>query len=164
MLSVTSIEAPSGPTVIPDSATLAGSFRLADTDRRDALVAHICEIAEATARAWGVSCDVQVHPRYQATVNHPAEAARYRDALQAEFGDGALSTTTPVPIMASEDFSYYLRECPGAYALIGADDGGRNRSAPCHSPLYDFNDALIAPVARLYARLAGAPLPTASDG
>jgi len=60
-----------------------------------------------------------------------------------------------VPIMASEDFSYYLREIPGAFALIGADDGN-GHDAPCHSAYYDFNDQLIPKVVRLYAALAGA--------
>ncbi|HSP02806.1 MAG TPA: M20/M25/M40 family metallo-hydrolase, partial [Acidimicrobiales bacterium] len=64
----------------------------------------------------------------------------------------------PVPIMASEDFSYYLTEVPGAFALVGADDG-QGHDASCHSPHYDFNDRLIGPVVRVYARLAGAPLP-----
>lgn len=158
VLSVTSIDAPSGLTVIPDRASLAGSFRLADISRQGMIGEQIREIAEATARAYGVDCDVLVSPRYQPTVNHAAEAAEFRAALQAEFGAHATAPDVPLPIMASEDFSYYLRERPGAFALIGADDGP-GRDTPCHSPRYDFNDALIAPVARIYTRLAGASLP-----
>ncbi|HZW60399.1 MAG TPA: amidohydrolase [Woeseiaceae bacterium] len=138
VLSVTSIDARSGPTIIPDNA-----------------------VAEATARAYGVTAEVSVFPRYQATVNHAAEAARYRDALADELGAAALDPAIALPIMASEDFSYYLKECPGAFALIGAGNGGGN-DLPCHSARYDFNDALISPVARIYSRLAGAPLPDIS--
>jgi hypothetical protein len=99
-----------------------------------------------------------IHPRYDATVNHPAEAAEYRQALVAELGDAVIDRELPLPIMASEDFSYYLKEVPGAFALIGADDGNDHHH-PCHSAKYDFNDRLIAPVAAVYARLAGAPVP-----
>ena len=63
--------------------------------------------------------------------------------------------------MASEDFSYYLKEIPGAFALIGADDGDGHHE-PCHSPRYDFNDRLLPIVTRIYSRLAGAPLPDRS--
>jgi hippurate hydrolase len=94
-------------------------------------------------------------------VNHPAEAELMRAALGAELGNDWRSESTAVPIMASEDFSYYLKEVPGAFALIGADDGA-GHDAPCHSPRYDFNDRLIPVVARVYARLAGAPLPDTS--
>jgi hippurate hydrolase len=69
-----------------------------------------------------------------------------------------METETLVPIMASEDFSYYLNEIPGAFALVGANDGPDHQSV-CHSPYYDFNDELIPLVTRLYARLVGAPLP-----
>jgi hippurate hydrolase len=60
--------------------------------------------------------------------------------------------------MGSEDFSYYLNEVPGAYALIGMAQNDRFQYS-CHSPHYQFNDNLLAPVVRIYARLAKAPLP-----
>jgi len=97
-------------------------------------------------------------PRYGATINHAVAAQDYRLALAQEFGSAWRSEQTPVPIMASEDFSYYLNKIPGAYALVGSDDGdGHDR--PCHSSRYDFNDRLIGRMGRVYARLAGAPLP-----
>jgi len=158
VFSVTSFDARSGVTIIPDTATLEGSFRIANPRQRDTLATLIDDIAQSTARAHGVECDVSVYPRYGATINHPEEASLYRQALQDEFGADVISQSTPVPIMASEDFSYYLNEVPGAFALIGSDDG-QQHDIPCHSPKYDFNDALIPHVARIYARLAGAPIP-----
>jgi hippurate hydrolase len=159
VLSVTSFDARSGVTVIPDQAVLEGSFRLADPAMREPLTQMIEEIATATARAYGVDCQVEVFPRYSATVNHAAEASIYRSMLIEQLGDQALSESTRLPIMASEDFSYYLQVCPGAFALIGSGDGERAHQVPCHSPHYDFNDALIDPVARIYARLVGVPIP-----
>ncbi len=158
VISVTSFDAVSGPTVIPDQATLNGSFRIADDNLRSRISELINEIATFTARAHGVDARVQMHSRYGATVNHGGAAEILRAALADELGPDWHSQNTRVPIMASEDFSYYLNEVPGAYALIGSDDGN-GHDAPCHSPRYDFNDALIPLVARMYARLAGAPLP-----
>ena len=158
VLSVTSIDGRSAETIIPEQVTLAGSFRFADPAQREPLVRLLEEIAGATARAYGAECEVTIYPRYGATINHPGEAARYRRVLQDEFGAEAIDVSTPVPIMASEDFSYYLAEIPGAFALIGADDG-RGHDIPCHNPRYDFNDALIGVAARLFSRLAGAPVP-----
>ena len=161
VVSVTSIEAPSGETVIPDSAKLAGSIRLANADDRPLIEGLIREITISQARAYGVEAEVEVFPRYEATVNHPAEAARMREAIAADLGESWHFENIPVPIMASEDFSYYLKEIPGAFALIGADDG-QGHHEPCHSPRYDFNDRLLPIVTRIYARLAGAPLPEQS--
>lgn len=161
VLSVTSFDARSGVTVIPDRAVLEGSFRLSDIRIRESLHAMIEEIARSTAASYGVDSEIEFFPRYDPTVNHGVEAELYRQALQAEFGAEALSTSVALPIMASEDFSYYLDRIPGAFALIGADDG-RNHHHPCHSPEYDFNDALIPHVVRIYSRLAGIqPAPAA---
>lgn len=160
VVSITSIDARSGVTVIPDIAVLEGSFRITDPRDREPLSRMITEVAESAARAYGAECDVTVYPRYDPTVNHPAEAATLRGALLEEFGASALEASVRVPIMASEDFSYYLQRIPGAFALVGAGDGQAQHEVPCHSSRYDFNDALIAHVARVYARLAGAPLPT----
>ncbi len=159
VLSITSIDARSNPTVIPDDAVIEGSFRIADDRDRSRLGELMTEIATGTAAGYGVDCEVELFPRYGPTVNHAEEAACYRGALAAEFGPAVLDGGTRVPIMASEDFSYYLRERPGAFALVGAGDDQACHQVPCHSARYDFNDALIAPMARVYARLAGAPLP-----
>lgn len=58
------------------------------------------------------------------------------------------------PIMASEDFSYYLQEIPGAFALIGSNDGQEKHTKPCHNAYYDFNDELIEPVCKVFTKLA----------
>ncbi len=151
---ITSIDAVSGPTIIPESARLCGGIRIGKPSLRIELNNLIRQISEDTARAYGVEAKVDIQPRYEATINHPAAANIYRQSLAAEFGDNWCNETLPLPIMASEDFSYYLKEVPGAFALIGmARDNQFN--TPCHSPQYQFNDAVIAPMARVFARLAG---------
>ena len=159
VLSVTSIDGRSSPTVIPDQVIIEGGFRIAQPANRQRLNELIEEVAGSTARAYGTQCHVEIFPRYDATINHAKQAERYRDALAEEFGSDVISQTTPLPIMASEDFSYYLKEIPGAFALIGSDDGQLQHARPCHNAQYDFNDALINRVARVYARLVGAPVP-----
>ncbi|MEE4304839.1 MAG: N(2)-acetyl-L-2,4-diaminobutanoate deacetylase DoeB2, partial [Wenzhouxiangella sp.] len=134
VLSVTRIQADGGaPTVIPDGAVIGGSFRLGDPDTRRQMEALLEEVTRNTAAGYGVEADVSVQPRYDATVNHAEQAAQYREALVAELGEDGLDADLKTPIMASEDFSYYLKEIPGAFALVGADDGQGHHHA-CHSP------------------------------
>ncbi|GAB4294977.1 MAG: M20 aminoacylase family protein [Methylophaga sp.] len=157
VVSVTSIDAPSAPTVIPDMARIGGSIRVPDTTTRERINQSITEISRQTAAIYGVEAEVRHFPRYKATINHAVQAAFVRQQWQRDHGEDSLDTELPLPVMASEDFSYYLEQIPGAFALIGADDGPAHQSL-CHSPLYDFNDRLIPLVARLYARLVGAPV------
>ncbi|WP_105565944.1 N(2)-acetyl-L-2,4-diaminobutanoate deacetylase DoeB2 [Microbacterium halophytorum] len=162
VVAVTWIDAPGNDTVTPASARLGGSIRVPNTSVRDELFSLIAEVAGATARAYGVEAETTTTPRYGATVNHPDQAAELRaalePALEGAFGAIDHSPDIPIPVMASEDFSYYLDEIPGAFALVGAGD-----PHSCHSPHYDFNDALIEPVLRAYAQLAGAPDLPAGD-
>lgn len=159
VLSVTSMQAVSAPTVIPDRAVLGGSIRVPDAATRKQLNAAIDAVATATARAYGVHCEVVHQPRYEATINHPQAASSIREAWAADHGGDALDRAFALPAMASEDFSDYLREIPGAFVLVGADDGPEHGQG-LHSTRYDFNDRLIEPVVQLYSRLVGIEPPT----
>lgn len=162
VLSVTSIEAKSASTIIPDTAVLGGSIRVPDAATRAALNAAIDEVATETARAYGVTCEVAHLPRYEATINHPPSAACLREAWMADHGTASIDSDFVLPAMASEDFSDYLREIPGAFALIGADDGPEHQRN-LHSANYDFNDRLIEPVVQLFSRLVGLAPPGTKD-
>ncbi len=158
VVSVSSIDAPSYDTIVPETARIGGSIRITHPEDRDFVNGLIEQISSDVAKAYGVEARTEIIRRYDATINDASAAGEMRAALSDELGQNWLSETTATPIMASEDFSYYLKERPGAFALIGSDDGD-NHHEPCHSPRYDFNDRLIPVVTRLYARLAGAPLP-----
>lgn len=157
VVSVTSIEAQSNLTVIPERAKLGGSIRVSNTNDRDVIFGLIEKITENTAQSYGVEVEIDLQPRYNATINHNDNAQNMRNALRHELGEDWQYNQIAIPIMASEDFSYYLQEIPGAFALIGADDGQFQHQKPCHSPHYDFNDALIPIVVRVFAKLAGMP-------
>src|SRR5690554_1793928 len=147
VVSVTSIDAPSAPTVIPQHAVMGGSIRVPDRKTCDEVSRLITEISQQTAQTYGVVAEINVLPRYDATINHAIQAQRMRHVWQEVSGMDSLDQLTRLPIMASEDFSYYLQHVPGAFALIGSDDGPEHQ-VPCHSPYYDFNDRLIPAVTR----------------
>ncbi len=158
VISVTQIHGGTAPTVIPETANLSGSIRVPDEATREKLNQHITDVATQTAAAYGVTCEVVHDMRYQATINHAAPATRARQIWTSLYGDEALKHGQALPIMASEDFSYYLQAIPGCFALIGSDDG-QGHDVPCHSPHYDFNDRLIPDVCRWFSQLAGLSQP-----
>ncbi len=154
VVSVTSIDAPSVETVTPERTVLAGNIRIADDEIRNQVNALITQVASDTAHAWGVTANVEIFPRYGATINDPSEAKIMKNALLTEFGSQWEDRSIAMPVMASEDFHYYLNEIPGALALIGS-----GQDTALHNPCYDFNDALIGPAARVMIRLAGGTVP-----
>jgi hippurate hydrolase len=150
VVSVTAIEAPSGLTTIPARAGLHGSIRVSDNEMRDDVAASIKQITEDVAKGYGVEAEVEFRTRYSATINDPEAAHKSRELLRQQLGEEFQSDHLS-PVMASEDFSYYLEKIPGAFMLIGSDDAD---NTPCHNVKYDFNDRLIEPVSRVLMQLA----------
>lgn len=158
VVSVTSIVADSAVTVTPQNVKMAGSIRLSNPTFRSQINQLIQQISEDTAAAYGVRAEVDIYPRYEATINSPVAAERYRHVLESELGSDYNQTGIMMPLMASEDFSYYLQEIPGAYALIGMTENHNGQSqfhSAWHSPNYEFNDRLIETVMRIFSRIAG---------
>ncbi len=54
------------------------------------------------------------------------------------------------PAMTGEDFSWFLREVPGAFVWIGNGEGGPD----LHNPGYDFNDDILPVASRWLAEVA----------
>ncbi|MEX1033670.1 MAG: N(2)-acetyl-L-2,4-diaminobutanoate deacetylase DoeB2 [Cellvibrionaceae bacterium] len=158
VVSVTSIDGKSGDTVIPEIVTLGGSMRVTAIETRDVIGRLITDIATDTARAHGVVAETTLFPRYNPTRNHPRQAEQLRSAIATEFGTHWECEDLDAPVMASEDFSYYLEAIPGAFALVGTHTG-QHYHEPCHSPHYRFNDAVIPQVVRVFASVVGAPAP-----
>ena len=157
VVSVTTLLAESSVTIIPESVRLEGGIRVSEPHWREQVNHLIVEIAQDTAATYGVTAEVEIRSRYEATINDAVSAARYRQALQEELGADCLDGDLLLPIMASEDFSYYLNEVPGAFALVGMSTQGAF-NAPCHSPDYQFNDDIIEAVMRVFCRLVNLPV------
>ncbi|MGK0256495.1 MAG: amidohydrolase [Arcobacteraceae bacterium] len=153
VVSVTSIDAISGVTVIPDTAKIEGSIRVPTNELKTKVFNQIEKISMGIAVAYNIEVDIDLRDRYQATVNHKNESSKVREVLQDTLGEDWQSNI-PTPIMASEDFSYYLNKIPGAFALIGSDDGIEKHQKACHNVNYDFNDKLIKPVSISLMKLA----------
>ena len=73
--------------------------------------------------------------------------------LAAEVVGAERVHVTP-PLTAAEDFSYFLRERPGAFILLGAGNAERGITAPHHSPAFDIDESALPLGAELLVRLA----------
>jgi len=157
VISVTRMMADSTTNIIPQSVSLGGTIRFSEPKWRDVVGDHLLQVLEDTARSYGVEVKVEVEPFYDATVNHNIQAENFRQVLQQELGENYDQVGIHVPIMGAEDFSYYLKEIPGAFALIGMAEGNEDKPAhycyPCHSPNYEFNDQLIDLVMRCFVKV-----------
>ena len=75
---------------------------------------------------------------------HNDVAAAERELAATAAGQVSKLRRDLAPAMTGEDFSFFLREAPGAFVWIG--NGPGEGGCELHNPRYDFNDAIL-PVA-----------------
>ena len=152
VVSVGSFNAGTAANVIPEAATLRGTLRSFDDGVRETLRRRVREVLEGTASAAGCRVEFTLIPGYPAVVNDAAAVARVR--AHAAIVVGEVNVVDPAPMAAAEDFAYFLRKAPGAFAFIGAGNTARNIVAPHHSPHFDIDEAALPVGAELLARIA----------
>ncbi|OYD51222.1 M20 aminoacylase family protein [Acidovorax kalamii] len=148
VVTVGSIHGGNAPNVVPESVELKLTARAFKPEVREILKQRIPAIARAQAESFGATAEVLYLPGYPAVLNHEAETELARSVARDTFGDVRVDAGFR-PRTASEDFAFMLLKRPGSYVFVGNGDG-----ASLHSPYYDFNDAILAPSATYWVRLA----------
>jgi amidohydrolase len=158
VLSVTAFSAGSTHNVIPDQAVLMGTTRCFD----DGVMQQICDEMDRLCAQIGAAMRVEIGIErnpipYPPTINDPAEADFAETVMREAFGDANV-VRGHAPTMAGEDFSFFAREVPGCYVMIGNGD-----SAPLHNSGYDFNDEAAPLGVAYWARLVESALPRQAE-
>ncbi len=150
-VTVTRIDAGHTWNVIPSSSEMEGTFRVFDADTRTRLLDTVRRTGESVARFHELAFEMGDVMMCPPTTNEPAMARTAREAAERMFGKGSVGEVEPS--MGGEDFSYYLREVPGAFMLVGARNEKKGIVAPHHNPRFDIDEEVLC---RGAAVLAGA--------
>ncbi|WP_159983167.1 MULTISPECIES: M20 aminoacylase family protein [unclassified Novosphingobium] len=153
VLSVTQLHGGEAHNVIPARVSIVGTVRTFDPAVQDLIEARLRDMAQGVALSFGVSAHVDYEHYYPATIND-GEAAAETLQIAATVGTALLA---PEPALTSEDFSFMLQVCKGAYIWLGQARGPA--SPALHNPGYDFNDDVLAIGLRLHVALAEKLLP-----
>lgn len=137
VLSVTQFTAGTTFNLIPDEALLRGCTRYQSPETGESIREAMERIAAGVCAAHHARYTFKYMPGYPPTVNTPAETeAAVRAAIKA-VGPEKVDENC-APLMASEDFSYFLEKIPGCYVFLG--NGVHTRS---HRSDFDFNDDIL---------------------
>jgi|TARA_B100002003_G_C14143237_1_gene549676 hippurate hydrolase len=150
VISVTQIHSGDAYNVIPQTAVLSGTVRAFSKTVLAMAEERMGKLAKSIAAGFGATAELDFRIRFLPLVNQPEEADFAADTAAELVGQENIHRDFPL-IMASEDFSYMLDNCPGAYINIGNGDHAGSRGV--HNPGYEFNDEILALGASYYARL-----------
>ena len=148
VLSVTQIAGGQNHNVLPATVRIVGTVRTFDGSVQDKIEQSVHQVAAGVAQLSGTSAEVSYDRYYPATINDPSAAS---EALKvaATIGNAELASE---PAFTSEDFSFMLQACKGAYLWLG--QAGSGERVPLHNPRYDFNDNVLATGIALHVALA----------
>ena len=155
--------------VVPGSATLVGTVRTFRPEVQDLIERRLRQLCTAVAEGFGATATLTYERIYPATINSPAEYTLATRVAEQLVGPENVVPNLE-PSMGSEDFSFMLKEKPGAYLRLGQGeqlpDGrggfvGGVGSRFLHNSCYDFNDSVLPLGAALFAGIVERSLPLA---
>jgi amidohydrolase len=140
VLTIGAINGGSTYNVIPPRVSLKGAIRWFSDRTRESIVQRVEQIAKHVCEAGRANCSISWLPPCPATVNDKTEAAFVAETLKKPFGEQRV-IESPL-VMASEDFSCFLRVVPGCFYFLGA--GNATHSYPNHHPAFDIDESAMA--------------------
>ena len=151
VLSITQIHGGDAYNVIPGEAVLRGTARAFTKESLSLIETNMRRLAQSVAEGFGATAELDFRVVFLPLVNHERETAFAADIAAEITGEENVNRNGGL-ITASEDFSFMLDHCPGAYIIIGNGDG--EGGCEVHNPGYDFNDEILPLGASYYARVA----------
>jgi hippurate hydrolase len=134
VLSITKINAGTAHNIVPAEVEMTGTLRTLSERTRTTMRDAFKRIAEHVALAHGATAETRIEEGYPVTVADPRAIALVKGVATRLGGEDAWRTM-PAPMMGAEDFSYVLKEIPGAMAFIGVAAPGTD--APNNPPLHN---------------------------
>ena len=141
VLTVGQFSAGSAPNIIPDVALMQGTLRTNNRDSRDKLVRRIEEVAQAVAKVYGGSAELQWISQVPPLICSSAlteSVVRYLKELPIP----GLSFYPGASASASEDFAVIAEAVPSAFLYLSAGFQDERGAYPAHNPKVRFNEAV----------------------
>lgn len=140
--------------IIGDDCRFEATVRTLSADNRQRLEAGIRRIVTGIAQAHGLTVEIDYEHGYPVTVNDTTEFELAKQTVIDMFGAHRWAEM-PEPELGSEDMSFVQELVPGAYVFMsGCCFDDPSEAADNHSPLADFDDAVVPDAAAWLAEVA----------
>lgn len=137
VFSITKLAGGNANNVIPQSASLGGTFRCMSRKMMTLVRERMERMTHEMAAAFGVTAEISYAGVFAPLVNDPEKTQLAASIAETLTSPASVNAKAP-PVTGSEDFSFMLEQVPGAFIRVGNGD-----SAGLHNPAYDFNDEAI---------------------
>lgn len=126
---------------IADKVMLGGTVRVVNPDLRQVMEKKISDRLRGLQESYGIQHSFEYRFGYPPVVNDH-EMARFVREVAGELLGRDKAFQIARPVMAGEDFAYYLERVPGAIFLLGIGDSSVGNH-PLHHPKFMFNEDVL---------------------
>lgn len=156
VITIGTLTAGNGYNIIPEKATFKGSVRTINKQARDKVAEDFKRVVE------GISLALQLEPNihYQfgcPVTNNSIKYVDHASQLAEQLHGEEAIVHLENPSMASEDFSYYLEQVPGAFIFLGVEDNAGGAYKLHHEKFLPDESAMKYGIS-LYIALATNPV------
>ncbi|AKJ41203.1 Uncharacterized hydrolase YxeP [Pragia fontium] len=138
--------------VIAENAVLDGTVRCFNLATRERLKAALERYAEHTAAIYGATAKVEYIYGTLPVINEERSALLAQSVVRSAFGDDTLFTEKPTT--GGEDFSFYIENIPGCFALVGSGNADKGTDWAHHHGCFNIDEDAMAKGAEFYAQYA----------
>ncbi|MEK4533614.1 M20 metallopeptidase family protein [Solibacillus sp. FSL K6-1554] len=123
--------------VIPEEAAIEGTVRTFNQEQQENVQTLLTHILNNVTVTYGATYEMEYTRGYPQLVNTEKETKVVRDLLD---NINHLNVVEMPPIMASEDFAYYLQKVPGVYFYTGSATDVPTTQFPHHHPKFNIDE------------------------
>ncbi|WP_342513736.1 amidohydrolase [Sporosarcina sp. FSL K6-1522] len=142
--------------IIAENALIEGTVRTFHPDTRNHIEKSITQYAQSVADMYGATAKIEYIRGTQPVINEETSARLVQQVATEAFGADVLYDEKPT--MGAEDFSFFLDEAPGSFALVGSGNPKKDTEWSHHHGNFDIDEDALTTGAELYAQYAWAYL------
>jgi amidohydrolase len=150
VISIGSFHAGTTFNVIAADCKLQGTVRTMSSQIRSLAKQRIEEVLSSTCAMFEAQYELDYILSYPPLINDPLRTEHVLHVARSLFGESQVEVCSPV--MAAEDFAYYLERVPGCFIFVGASL--HPGSTPHHHPMFDIDESALETSVRLLFKLA----------
>ena len=137
--------------IIAESVKLEGTIRAFKPSVYDNIKLRMKEICKGVELAYNCNINLHIKDDYPAVNNNKTLCKEFIKSIQVNYGYDTVIELDP--LMISEDFSYYQREIPGLFFMLGSKNDEKGYINGLHNINFNFDEEILLNGLDIYINL-----------
>jgi amidohydrolase len=139
--------------IVPDEVTIKGGLRAASPESLEQMLGRFEALARGVVEGAGGILTLELQRGYPALRNDPQLVELWRGAAAAVAGPEQVLLHDRL-VTGGDDAAYFQQRVPGVYWFLGIRNPAKGFTEALHSPLFDFDEEVLALGAAVQAQAA----------